>query len=576
MNKSAKLAELRHSLARYGLPPDRAPVPLGHPQADAVLGGGLRPGALHEVFAGGWSAGGFAALLALLTAGKRPFFWVRPDYEAMEYGALSPNGLAELGGDPRQLILVRTRNAADALSAANDILACPHVGALLLEMEGMPKCLDLVASRRLAFAAGESGVTVLVLRNGAHAEPSAALTRWQVASAPSPVDDDDWGNPVFDARLIRHRLGGLGNFLMQWNPEHACFDTADIGAVVCRACRPTGLSARMAARRLKHRWSSAQKSQTPSMSMRWRQRRPDSDSIKASPWPMPGPWCSRCAIVPADEKADAALLEGIADWCDRFTPLVTLDAPDGLFLDITGAAHLFGGEAAMLAMVTQKIADQGFAVRGAIAGTSLSARALARFSPATIVPPGGEAAAMAPLPITALDCDDKILRALRHAGLKTIGMVAERLHSELSERLGKAFVTRLKVMLGAAEQPLQPRRPLPDLMAEQRFAEPIVTEEAIAASLLSLAHLERNPGAPGARRAHCWKPPSSAPTARWSASPSRPASRLRDPKVMLRLLRQKLDALADPLDPGFGFDLIRLEALLAEETRPGTISFRQR
>jgi protein ImuB len=183
-------------------------------------------------------------------------------------------------------------------------------------------------------------------------------------------------------------------------------------------------------------------------------------------------------IVPADEKADAALLDAIADWCDRFTPLVSLDAPDGLFLDITGAAHLFGGETAMLACVTDAIAKQGFAVRGAIAGTSLAARALARFAPA-IVPPGGEAAAVAPLPITALDCDDRTLRALRHAGLKTVGMVAQRLSRELSERLGKSFVTRLKVMLGAEEQPLQPRRPLPDLMAEQRFAEPIVTQDAI-------------------------------------------------------------------------------------------------
>jgi protein ImuA len=232
MNKSAKLTELRQSLARYGLPPDRAPVSLGYPQADAVLGGGLRPGALHEVFAAGWSAGGFAAALALLAAGKKPFFWIRPDYEAMEYGALSPNGLAELGGDPRRLILVRTRNAADALSAASDILTCPHVGALLLEVEGMPKCLDLVASRRLAFAAGESGVTVLMLRNGAQAEPSAALTRWQVASVPSHADDEDWGNPIFDARLTRHRLGGLGHFLMQWNVQHGCFNTADIGPVV--------------------------------------------------------------------------------------------------------------------------------------------------------------------------------------------------------------------------------------------------------------------------------------------------------------------------------------------------------
>src|SRR6185295_1184938 len=126
-------------------------------------------------------------------------------------------------------------------------------------------------------------------------------------------------------------------------------------------------------------------------------------------------------VVPADERADAALLDAIADWCDRFTPLVSLDAPDGLFLDITGASHLFGGEAAMLATVTQKIGACGFAVKGAIAGTSLAAKALARFAPGSIVPSGEEAGKIAALPITALDCDDKILRALRHAGLKTIG-----------------------------------------------------------------------------------------------------------------------------------------------------------
>ncbi|HMH64337.1 MAG TPA: hypothetical protein VK515_02050 [Rhizomicrobium sp.] len=232
MNKSAKLAELRHSLARYGLPPDRPAVALGHAGADAVLGGGLRPGALHEVFAGGWSAGGFAAALAIQMAKAKPLFWVRPDYEAMEYGAVSPAGLAELGGDPRQLIQVRARKADDALSAASDILSCPHVGVLLLELEGMPRCLDLVASRRLAFAAGEFGVTVILLRMGAEAEPSAALTRWQVTSAPSRADDDDWGNPIFDAELVRHRLGGLGKFMMQWNPEHADFTQTHPGAVV--------------------------------------------------------------------------------------------------------------------------------------------------------------------------------------------------------------------------------------------------------------------------------------------------------------------------------------------------------
>jgi protein ImuA len=231
MNRNAKIAELRHSLARYGLPPDRPPVPLGHPQADAVLGGGLRPGALHEVFAAGWCASGFAVLLAMLAARNRPLFWVRPDYEGQEYGAVSPHGVAELGGDPNQLILVKTRKADDTLAAANDILACPHVGAVLLEIRGQPKALDLVASRRLSLAAGESGVSAILLREQARAEPSAALTRWEVASAPSRTDDDDWGNPVFDAKLIRHRMGGLGHFLMQWNYTDAAFHQAHSGAV---------------------------------------------------------------------------------------------------------------------------------------------------------------------------------------------------------------------------------------------------------------------------------------------------------------------------------------------------------
>ncbi len=278
-------------------------------------------------------------------------------------------------------------------------------------------------------------------------------------------------------------------------------------------------------------------------------------------------------IIPADEKADAALLEKIADWCDRFTPLVTLDAPDGLFLDITGVAHLFGGEKEMLATVTGLIARQGFAVTAAIAGTSLAAHALARHAPGTIVAPGQEAAVLAPLSITALECDDKALRALRHAGLKTIGMVAQRQTSELAERLGKMFVTRLRVLLGAEEQPLQPRRPLPDLMAEQRFADPIISEDSIAASLLSLAQslsgiMERE--GKGARLLQAAFFRADGKVERIAVRSGAP---LRDSKVMLRLLRQKLDALADPLDPGFGFDLIRLEALLAEEISPITVSF---
>src|SRR6185295_15523433 len=102
MNKSEKLADLRHSLTQYGLPPDRPLLPLGVDGADAALGGGLLPGALHEVYAGDWAAGGFAACLAIMAAGASfngkggPLFWVRPDYEALEYGALDAGGLKEL------------------------------------------------------------------------------------------------------------------------------------------------------------------------------------------------------------------------------------------------------------------------------------------------------------------------------------------------------------------------------------------------------------------------------------------------------------------------------------------------
>lgn len=226
MNKREKLADLRHFLAHYALPPDRPAISLGLPAADAVLGGGLRRGGVHEVFAGDWGAGGFAACLAIQAARQKPLFWIRPDYEAMEYGPLSATGLLELGGDPRNLFLLRASHADNALAAAADILACPHVGAVVLEISSTPKCLDLVASRRLTLLAEENGVTLFLLREGAMPEPSAAATRWQVRSLASDPDDDDWGAPRFHARLTRHRLGALGDFLLTWDSEHGLFHEA--------------------------------------------------------------------------------------------------------------------------------------------------------------------------------------------------------------------------------------------------------------------------------------------------------------------------------------------------------------
>src|SRR5205807_8360078 len=115
------------------------------------------------------------------------------------------------------------------------------------------------------------------------------------------------------------------------------------------------------------------------------------------------------------------------------------------------------------------------------------ARALARYANTTIALPGEEAMILGSLPIAALDCGEERLRALKRAGLKTIAQVADRGRAELAARLGAGFLTRPHVMLGAEEKPMTPRRPLPDLRAEQRFAEPVVTQEVIANSLHTLA-----------------------------------------------------------------------------------------
>jgi protein ImuA len=251
MNKQEKIAQLRHSLAQPARLTERCPVPLGVVEADAALGGGLRPGALHEVHAADWCGGAFAALLALRMAGPRPVFWVCPDYERLEFGHLNGRGWRELGGDPTRLFLVRAPNAAEALMATADIIACPHVGAVVTELSGQPRCLDLTASRKLALAADRSGVTSFLLREAAHAEPSATQTRWTVQAATGAAADD-WGAPTLDAGLVRNRGGGLGRWTMEWDLEHGFFhkarwdqQTSHPGLVVCApADRPAAAQER--------------------------------------------------------------------------------------------------------------------------------------------------------------------------------------------------------------------------------------------------------------------------------------------------------------------------------------------
>jgi len=225
-----KIAFLRAVLAQAEPPEIR--VPLGHPAADACLNGGLKRGALHEVFAGATheaSASGFAAGLAARVGG--PLFWIRQDYAALEHGELAATGFLELGIDPSRLLLLRVPDVAGALRAACDALTCGALGTLVIEIVGAPKLLDLVAHRRLALGAAESGVTALLLRFGAEPDIGVAETRWIVRAAPSG-EDGNWGRPVFAAELARNRHGPPGQWVMEWSCDDGEFRPADSGAVV--------------------------------------------------------------------------------------------------------------------------------------------------------------------------------------------------------------------------------------------------------------------------------------------------------------------------------------------------------
>src|SRR6266404_4262328 len=274
--------------------------------------------------------------------------------------------------------------------------------------------------------------------------------------------------------------------------------------------------------------------------------------------------CPQLQIFDADEAADAKALNAITEWCDRFTPLVALDSPHGLFLDITGCVHLFGGEAAMMRLVCDVLTAQGFAVSAAIAGTSVCARTMTRHIYGRIVRAGEEADAVSPLPVFALGADGAITTGLRRAGLKTIGDVASRARHEITARFGAGFTTLLEHALGQGDAPISPRKPLPDYIVEKRFAEPVATEGVISATLSRLAEMlveAMGQQGKGARRLEAYFFRTDGAVRAIAVDTGQPVTRA---DMIDRLFRERLEALNDPLDPGFGFDLIRLSASRTE------------
>lgn len=271
-------------------------------------------------------------------------------------------------------------------------------------------------------------------------------------------------------------------------------------------------------------------------------------------------------VIETDPVADRRLLDGLADWCDRYTPLVAIDGEDGLILDITGCAHLFGGESALLSDLLSRLFHQGFDARAGLAATPGAAWAVARCRTAAsgdarIIAEDGEAAALEPLPLAALRLDPETVTKLESVGLRTVGTVMAAPRAPLARRFGSRLLARLDQALGQLGEPISPRLAVPSLSAERRLSEPVSLAEDVehlAFMLCGTLRMRLEELGEGARALELALFRIDGVVHRIAVGTSRP---VRDPAVVRRLFRERLASLAGGIEAECGYEMLRLSVL---------------
>jgi protein ImuB len=270
--------------------------------------------------------------------------------------------------------------------------------------------------------------------------------------------------------------------------------------------------------------------------------------------------CLPFAVIPS-AIADGTLNSFALD-CLRYAPLVAPDPPDGLWIDITGSAHLMGGEAALAADLLVRLERRGFAASLAIADTPGAAHALARYgaAPQVIVPPGGQEMMLAGLPVAALRLPEPVLDALHRLGFTTIGQVITAPRAPLIRRFGAVLLHRLDQALGHVPESINPI--LPEMAIAERlvFIEPLSTADAFK---LVIARLTRSVTTMldkvglGGRRLDLIFERVDGTIQALRIGTHRPS---RDAAHLARLLAERLES----IDPGPGVEAMRLAVTLAE------------
>ena len=274
---------------------------------------------------------------------------------------------------------------------------------------------------------------------------------------------------------------------------------------------------------------------------------------------------------PANPLREVRGLTRLADWCERYTPLLALDGANGLMLDITGCDHLFGGESAMAADALKRLQHFGFSARAAIAGTPGAAWALARYGKAdpgtaVVAPPDAKAlgALLTPLPLAALRLPAEKTAALAQVGLRRIGDVTRLPRPSLAARFGAQLLRRLDQAFGRTAEPLEARHPPPPFRQRRDWPEPLQGLEdltAAAEQLLDALCRQLETAECGARHIALACFAADGHVHRATARTSAP---VRDPRRLLRLLQAEIET----CDLGFGIETMVLAAPQTEQLRP--------
>lgn len=269
------------------------------------------------------------------------------------------------------------------------------------------------------------------------------------------------------------------------------------------------------------------------------------------------------AIAQADPAGDTAGLARLGVWCLRYAPVVAADPPGGLWIDVSGAAHLHGGEAAMLAGLVARLAGAGFAARAAVADTPGAAYAVARYggdASLTVVVPPGSSAALDGLPVEALRLAPGTADGLRRLGFERVASLRAAPRAPLQLRFGAEPGLRLDQALGAVFEPIEPILP-PSIPRRRRaFAEPLGEAEALQRAigdLVALLMTDLEALVLGVRRLDLLY---RGVDGRVQATRIGTACASRDAPRLAGLLAERLEG----IDPGFGIEAMTLSAPITE------------